>query len=312
MMSASKGFVGIDVSKETLDLAVRPTGEEKTFKHTEKGLSDMADWVQSLDPQLVVLEATGGLEKGLVCALVSRGISPVIMNPRQIRDFAKSTGALAKTDKIDARVIARFAAAVQPQVRPLPTPEMQELQALNTRRRQLVEMLTAEKNRRATAPPAIRKEIDAHIRSLERYLEKVEKELDKRIKNSPLWRENDEILRSTQGVGPATTKALLCDLPELGTLNRKEIAALVGVAPFNRDSGLFRGRRMIWGGRADVRSALYMSTLSAIRFNPVIRNFYEHLRAAGKPFKVAMTACMRKLLVILNAMLKNRTRWQTA
>ncbi len=311
-MSSSKSFIGIDVSKENLDVAVRPTGEEKSFAHDEKGLLQMADWIQSLDLPLVVLEATGGLEKAPVCILASRGVRLVVMNPRQIRDFAKATGALAKTDKIDARMIARFAEAVRPEVRPLATVEMQELEALNTRRRQLVEMLTAEKNRRSTAPPSIRKEIDAHIRSLERYLEKVEKELDKRIKNSPLWREKDEILQSAQGVGPVTSKALLTKLPELGTLKRKQISALVGVAPFNRDSGRFRGRRMIWGGRADVRSALYMSTLSATKWNPIIREFFERLRAAGKPFKVAMTACMRKLLVILNAMVKNRTKWQPA
>jgi transposase len=311
-MSISESFVGIDVSKETMDVAVRPTGEEKSFKYDEKGRLQMADWVGSLEPRLVVLEATGGLEKAPVCALISRGVRVVVMNPRQIRDFARATGRLAKTDKIDARIIAHFAEAVRPEVRPLPTPEMEELEALHTRRRQLVEMLTAEKNRRSTAPPAIRKEIEAHIRSLEKSLGKVEKEMEKRIKNSPLWREKDEVLRSTPGVGAATSISLLCDLPELGALNRKEISALVGVAPFTRDSGLFRGRRMIWGGRACVRSALYMSALSARRFNPVIRKFYERLIAAGKPFKVAMTACMRKLLVILNAMLKNRTKWQTA
>lgn len=311
-MSSRKPFIGIDVSKDMTDVAVRPTGEEKTFGHTEEGLSQMADWVRSRRPALIVLEATGGLEKGPVCALVSRGLTPVIMNPRQIRDFAKATGTLAKTDKIDARIIAQFAESVKPEVRPLPTTEMQELEALNARRRQLVEMLTAEKNRRSTAPAWIRKEIDVHIRWLEKNLEKVNKDLDKRIKNSPLWREKDQLLRSTPGVGPVMSKTALSDLPELGTLDRKEIAALVGVAPLNRDSGRFRGRRMIWGGRRCVRNALYMSTLSAIRFNPVIRNFYEHLRAAGKPFKVAMTACMRKLLVILNTMIKNRTPWQTA
>ncbi|HXZ38742.1 MAG TPA: IS110 family transposase [Thermodesulfobacteriota bacterium] len=309
-MNAPAWFVGIDVCKGTLDVFVRPTGEAKTFVHTEEGLAQMADWLQSFPQALIVLEATGGWEMGAVRMLVSRGLFPVIMNPRQIRDFAKATGILAKTDKIDPQVIARFAEAVRPEIRPLATPEAQELEALNVRRRQIVEMLTTEKNRLGLAPRWVRKEIQAHIRWLEKCLEKVNKELKDRIQKSPLWREKDEILRSAQGVGPVTSTTLLCDLPELGTLNRKQISALVGVAPLNRDSGLFRGRRMIWGGRAAVRSALYMSTLVAIRFNPVIGAFYERLRAAGKPFKVAVTACMRKLLTILNAMIKNRTRWQ--
>jgi len=310
-MNSPAWFVGIDVSKGTLDVFIRPTGEAKTFVHTEKGLAQMADWLQRFPQALIVLEATGGWEMGPVRILVSRGLFPVIMNPRQIRDFAKATGILAKTDKIDPQVIARFAEAVRPEVRPLPTLEAQELEALNARRRQIVEMLTAEKNRLCLALRWIRKEIQAHIRWLEKCLEKVNKELKDRIQKSPLWREKDEILRSARGVGPVTSTVLLCDLPELGRLSRKEISALVGVAPLNRDSSLFRGRRMIWGGRATVRSALYMSTLVAIRFNPVIRAFYERLRAAGKPFKVAATACMRKLLTILNSMIKNRTRWQT-
>lgn len=311
-MKSSECFVGIDVSKETLDVAIHPTREGRSFAHNEQGLSQMAEWIQSVDPRLIVLEATGGFEVQPIRALMARGLLPVLMNPRQIRDFAKATGTLAKTDKIDAQIIARFAAAVRPEVRPLPTAEAQELEALNTRRRQLVEMLTAEKNRLRTAPPSIRKEIQAHIRWLEKCLDKVDKELRDRIKKNPLWRDKDEILRSAIGVGPKTSATLISALPELGTLNGKEISALVGVAPLSRDSGLFRGRRMIWGGRAVVRSALYMSTLVAIRFNPVIRAFYERLRSAGKPFKVALTACMRKFLIILNAMLKNRTRWQTA
>jgi transposase len=311
-MKSPECFVGIDVSKETLDVAIRPTGEGRGFAHNEEGLSQMAEWIQSLSPQLIVLEATGGFEVEPIRALISRGLLPVLMNPRQIRDFAKATGTLAKTDKIDAQIIARFAEAVRPEVRPLSTPEAQELGALNTRRRQLVEMLTAEKNRLCTAPPSILKAIQTHIRWLEKSLDKVNKELRDRIKANPLWRDKDEILRSAAGVGPATSTTLLSDLPELGTVNGKEISALVGLAPLNRDSGSFRGRRMIWGGRAVVRSALYMSTLVAIRFNPVIRAFYERLRAAGKPFKVAITACMRKLLIILNTMLKTRTRWRTA
>lgn len=311
-MNSPARFIGIDVSKDTLDLAVRPTGEEKAFVHDEKGLGQMADWVQSFPQPLIVLEATGGWEMGAVRILVSRGLSPVIMNPRQIRDFGKSTGILAKTDKLDARGIARFAEAVRPEIRPLPTAEAEEMEALSARRRQLVDMITAEKNRLCLAPRWIRKEIQAHIRWLEKCLEKVNKELKDRIQKSPLWREKEDILRSVPGVGPVTSRMLVCDMPELGTLNGKQISALVGVAPLNRDSGRFRGRRMIWGGRAGVRSVLYMSTSVARRFNPVIRAFYERLRAAGKPFKVAMTACMRKLLIILNSMMKNRTRWQQA
>jgi transposase len=309
-MNSPAWFVGIDVSKGTLDVFVRPTGEAKTFVHSEEGLAQMADWLQSFPQALIVLEATGGWEMGAVRVLVSRGRFPVIMNPRQIRDFGKATGILAKTDKMDARVIARFAEAVRPEIRALPTPEAQEMEALSARRRQIVEMLTAEKNRLCLAPPWVRKEIQAHLRWLEKCLEKVNKELKDRIQKSPLWREKEEILRSAPGVGPVTSTLLLCDLPELGSLNSKQIAALVGVAPLNRDSGLFRGRRMIWGGRAGVRSVLYMSTLVATRFNPAIRAFYERLRAAGKPFKVAVTACMRKLLTILNSMIKSRTRWQ--
>jgi transposase len=311
-MKSSECFVGIDVSKETLDVAIRPSGEGRRFTHNEEGLSQMAAWLQEVSPQLIVLEATGGFEREPIRALVSRGLLPVLMNPRQIRDFAKATGTLAKTDKIDAQIIARFAEAVRPEVRPLPTPEAQELEALNKRRRQLVEMLTAEKNRLHMSPPSIRKEIQAHIDWMEKDLDRVNKKLRDWIKTSPLWRDKDEILRSTVGVGPKTSTTLLSDLPELGTVNGKKISALVGLAPLNRDSGRFRGRRMIWGGRAVVRSALYMSALVAKRFNPVIRAFYERLRAAGKTFKVAMTACMRKLLIILNTMLKNRTRWQTA
>ncbi|MBU1207958.1 MAG: IS110 family transposase [Proteobacteria bacterium] len=212
-------FVGIDVSKETLDVGIRPTGEGRKFAHNEEGLSEMAEWFQSLGPQLIVLEATGGLETEPLHVLIARGLFPVLMNPRQIRDFAKATGTLAKTDKIDAQIIARFAEAVRPEVRPLSTPEAQELEALNTRRRQIVGMLTAEKNRLCTAPPWIRKEIQAHLRWLEKCLDKVNKELRDRIKKNPLWREKDEILRSAPGVGPTTSTTLLSDLPELGTVN---------------------------------------------------------------------------------------------
>jgi transposase len=235
----------------------------------------------------------------------------VVINPRQVRDFAKATGKLAKTDAIDAHLIARFGEAVRPELRLLKDQEAQKLTALITRRRQIVEMITAEKNRLNAAPKWTSKDIQTNISWLEKCLKKVDKDLKNLLKKSPVWREKDEILQSTPGVGPVLSMTLLSGLPELGNLNRKEIAALVGVAPLNRDSGLFRGKRMIWGGRANIRSVLYMSATCAMRFNPTIRIFYERLRSAGKLHKVAITACMRKLLVILNTMIKNRTYWST-
>ena len=311
-MNQTDVFVGIDVSKDTLQVAVRPTGEEMTFNNQEDGVALMGDFVKSCSPRLIVLEATGGWEMAAATRLAVQGLPVVIANPRQVRDFAKSTGLLAKTDMIDARIIARFAEAVKPEVRPLKDEEGQKLDAFLARRRQLLQMLTAEKNRLVTAPRWVKKNIQAHIRWLEKEVEKSNRDLEEFIKKSPLWREKLEILQSAKGVGPVLSITLLSDLPELGTLNRKEIAALVGVAPWNRDSGKFRGRRAIWGGRAHVRTALYMGTRVAIRFNPVIRVFAQRLRDAGKPYKVIVTACMRKLLTILNTMLKNHTRWQSA
>lgn len=304
-------FIGIDVSKEKLDVAVRPTGEFMSFSNNEDGISCVVDFVKSFSPNLVVLEATGGLETAAVGVLADKGLPVVVVNPRQVRDFAKATGKLAKTDEIDAHLIARFGEAVRPEIRPLKDQDAQKLTALITRRRQIVEMITAEKNRLNTAPKWTSKDIQANIAWLEKCLKKVDKDLKNLLKKSPVWREKDEILQSTPGVGPVLSMTLLSGLPELGTLNRKEIAALVGVAPLNRDSGLFRGKRMIWGGRANIRSVLYMSATCAMRFNPTIRIFYERLRLAGKIHKVAITACMRKLLVILNTMIKNRTYWST-
>jgi transposase len=243
--------------------------------------------------------------------LADKGLPVVVINPRQVRDFAKATGKLAKTDTIDAHLIARFGEAVRPELRLLKDQEAQKLTALITRRRQIVEMITAEKNRLNAAPKWTSKDIQTNISWLEKCLKKVDKDLKNLLKKSPVWREKDEILQSTPGVGPVLSMTLLSGLPELGNLNRKEIAALVGVAPLNRDSGLFRGKRMIWGGRANIRSVLYMSATCAMRFNPTIRIFYERLRSAGKLHKVAITACMRKLLVILNTMIKNRTYWST-
>jgi transposase len=282
-----------------------------SFSNDEDGISVMADFIKPFSPLLIVFEATGGLETASVGMLAAKGLPVVVINPRQVRDFAKATGRLAKTDAIDAHVIARFGEAVRPEVRPLKDEETKKLAALITRRRQIVEMITAEKNRLSRTTPWTLKDIQNHVAWLEKCLKKADKNLNDLLRKSPVWREKDDILQSTPGVGPVLSMTLLSNLPELGALNRKQIAALVGVAPLNRDSGSFRGKRMIWGGRASIRSVLYMSVTCAIRFNPVIKKFYQRLRDAGKLHKVAMTACMRKLLVILNTMIKNRTCWGT-
>jgi transposase len=261
-------------------------------------------------PTLIVLEATGGMEIPLTSALATAGLPVVVVNPRQVRDFAKASGHLAKTDALDAQVLAQFAEVMRPQPRPLPDAEARALAALLTRRRQLVEMLTAEKNRLLSAPSPIRTRLRTHITWLERELQSTNTALAEAIRQSPVWREKDELLRSVPGVGPVLTSTLLASLPELGTLTHKQIAALVGVAPLNRDSGTLRGRRTVWGGRAQVRAVLYMGAIVAARFNPVIRVFYQRLQRAGKAKKVALTACMRKLLTILNAMLKHRMPWR--
>jgi transposase len=310
MNTTPAAFVGIDVSKATLDVALRPSGERFSASNDEAGIRIVLDCLRPLTSALVVLEATGGFENATVAALATAGFQIVVANPRQIRDFARATGQLAKTDRIDADILALFADRVRPQPRPLPDEAAQALDALLTRRRQLLEMLTAEKNRLGFARPPIRKSISRHIRWLERQLAGVDHDLNRTIQQSPLWRAKEDLFRSVPGVGPVVSRTLLGELPELGTLNRKQIAALVGVAPLARDSGTFRGRRIVWGGRAPVRSALYMSALVASRHNPVIRAFYLRLRAAGKPRKVALTACMRKLLTILNAMARDKTPWR--
>jgi len=302
-------FVGIDVAKDSLEVSIRPSGEGETFANNDQGIALMRAFINQFTPVLIVCEATGSFETRAVTDLAVSGLPVVVVNARQVRDFARATGTLAKTDTIDARVIAHFADAIRPDVRPLKDREAQRLDALITRRRQLVDMLTAEKNRLLTAPEWTREDIEAHIAWLKQCLKKVDKDLATLLKQSPLWREKERILRSTPSVGPVMTYTLVSELPELGTLNRKQIAALVGVAPMNRDSGTFRGKRCIWGGRSAIRSVLYMSTLNAIHFNPLIKPFYERLRLAGKLPKVAITACMRKLLTILNTMVKNRTCW---
>ena len=302
-------FVGIDVCKAQLDVAIRPTTQILSVPNDKAGIKTLVKHLEKLRPTLVVLESTGGLERQVMLALVGAELSVVMANPRQVRDFAKSTGQLAKTDRIDAAVLAHYAEAIRPQPRPLPDELTLELRALTARRRQIIDMIVAEKNHLATASKAIKKRITAHITYLEQELDDADQDLDRFIGKNPLWKQNQEILCSTPSIGPVSSRTMLAELPELGTLGRKQISALVGVAPFPRDSGTLKGRRTIWGGRASVRGALFMATLSAIRFNSVIRDFYKRLKAKGKPSKVALVACMHKLLTILNAMIKNKTRW---
>lgn len=305
-------YVGIDVAKATLDVAVYPPAATPCFPHDEAGLSALVAHVQPLAPALVVLEATGGYETDVAAALAVAGVPVAIVNPRQVRDFAKAIGRLAKTDTLDATVLALFAARVQPEPRPLPDRAQQDLIALIGRRRQLVEMLTAERNRLALARGRIRQDVQVHIHFLEQRLKDTHTDLQTLIRESPLWRTQEALLRSVPGIGPTTAATLLADLPELGRLSRQQIAALVGVAPLNRDSGPRHGPRTIWGGRATVRGPLYMATLVATQHNATIRAFYQRLRAAGKPRKVALVAAMHKLLTILNAIMKTQRPWAPA
>jgi transposase len=302
-------YVGIDVSKAQLDVALLPSAECWREPNDEAGIARLTQRLHDFSPALIVLEATGGLERPLTAALVQAQLPVAVVNPRQVRDFARATGQLAKTDRIDAAVLALFAERVRPEVRELADEALQELDALMTRRRQLLEMITAEHNRSLVAPRPVQKRIQKHVDWLKRELAGVDADLDQAIQSSPAWRAKENLLRSVPGVGPVLSRTLIAELPELGTLNRREIAALVGVAPLNRDSGSLRGQRIIWGGRASVRAALYMAAVSSTRFNPVIRTFYQRLRDKGKPAKVALVACMRKLLVILNSMLRSGTAW---
>jgi transposase len=306
----SQIFVGIDVAKAQLDMALRPTGERWALTNDDAGIAVLVPRLQAIAPQLIVLEATGSYQRAVVAALAAAGLPVAVVNPRHARDFAKATGQLAKTDALDARALAHFAEAVRPMPRPLPDTQADELRAWLARRRQLVTMRTAEQNRLGSAPPRLQPDIQAHITWLNTRLTTLDDDLDTTLRASPVWREREELLRSVPGIGPVCARTLLLDLPELGTLNRQRLAALVGVAPLNRDSGTLRGRRTTWGGRAHVRATLYMSTLVAVRYNPVFKAFYERLRAAGKAAKLALTACMRKLLTILNAMVKHHAPWQ--
>ncbi len=302
-------FVGIDVAKATLDVAVRPSGETWQVANEDAGIGDLVARLRGLDEVLIVCEATGGFERPVVVALATAQLPIVVANPRQVRDFARATGQLAKTDAIDAGILALFAERVQPTPRPLPDEAAQLLDALLTRRRQLLEMLVAEKNRLGFAPPPLHKSLRQHIRLLERQLDDVTRELAARIEASPVWQAKDDLLQSVPGVGPIVSYTLLGELPELGTLTHKPIAMLAGVAPLACDSGTLRGKRMVWGGRAPVRTALYMAALSGRRWNPQLRVFYDRLIAAGKPKKVALIACARKLLTILNAMARDNRQW---
>ena len=303
-------FIGIDVSKDHLDIATRPTTDPLGFQNTDEGVDALIHHLRPLQPTLIVLEATGRYHRLVLSRLLATGLPAIAINPRQARDFARAIGRLAKTDAIDADVLAEFAEKIRPQPRSIADEATQELEAICTRRRQLVAMLSAEKNRLHTAPKKIRSEIQKHIHWLEKEISQLEKDLDKQIRSSPAWREKDDLLRTCKGIGPITTLTMLSCLPELGTLSGRQIAALVGVAPFNDDTGKHKGRRHIQGGRLDVRAVLYMATLAAIRHNRTIREFHRRLIAAGKAKKVAITACMRKLLTILNAMLRDKKPWQ--
>lgn len=307
-------YVGIDVAKARLDVAVRPSGQQWVTATDSVSLDDLVGRLQDLQPELIVLEATGGREAGVVAALAAAGLPLAVVNPRQVRDFARAVGQLAKSDVLDARVLAHFAQVIHPTPRPLPDAQAQELTALLARRRQLIGMATAERQRLDTALPAVKAHIQRHLAWLDEELAELDHLLGQRVQASPVWRERENLLRSVPGIGPTTALTLLADLPELGQLDRKAIAALVGVAPLSCESGAWRGRRIIWGGRARVRSALYMAALVASRHNPRIAAFYERLCSAGKPKKVALIACMHKLLTILNAMLRQGSRWsvQTA
>lgn len=304
-------YVGIDVSSAHLDVEEWPTSHAVRWTNDEVGIAGLVERLQELQPLLVVLEATGGLELPVVGSLAAAGLPVVVVNPRQVRHFAQATGRLAKTDALDARVLAQFAEAVRPAIRALPDAATQELRALVARRRQLTEMVTTERNRLRTAPRRIRAQIQKHLHWLTQELRELDRDVADTIHSSPIWRDKDNVLQSERGVGPVLSSTLLVDVPELGSLGHKQISALVGVAPLNRDSGTLRGKRTTWGGRRPVRSALYMAALVATRYNPAIKAFYQRLCAAGKPKKVALTACMHKLLIILNALMSRYIRQQS-
>lgn len=308
-MARIERFIGIDVCKATLDVHVLPEGQSLSFSNDTDGIKALCKKLGRLKPELIVLEATGGLQIPVATALGLKKLAVSVINPRQARDFARATGRLAKTDKIDAEVLAFFGQQVRPEARPLKDEQAQELSALMARRRQLLGMLVMEKNRLSYAVGSIRQDIEKNIEWLEERLDDLNTRLGQMVRTSPLWREQDNLLRSVPGVGAVLSTTLLANLPELGKLDRRSIASLVGVAPMNCDSGKHRGKRRSWGGRSDVRSVLYMAIMTAIRFNPTISAFYKRLVAAGKPHKVAATASMRKMLTILNAMIRTGQPW---
>jgi transposase len=305
-------FVGLDISKAHLDIAIRPSQEIWREDHAEAGIICLVEKLKAMKPTAIVMEATGGYETDVATALALAGLPVAVVNPRQVRDFAKSLGKLAKTDRLDAQVLAHFGEAVRPEARFLPDEQASQLQAVINRRRQVIEMKVAEQNRLGLAHKQVKVRLKAHIDWLAQELADLDQALHDQIRQSVIWHETDDLLQSVPGVGKVTSTTLIADLPELGRLNRKKIAALVGLAPFNCDSGLMKGKRSIWGGRASVRNALYMAALVAARCNPVIKRFYQRLIQEGKLFKIAITACMRKLLTILNAMVHSKTRWLPA
>jgi len=311
IMISSPRFVGIDVSKDTLDVAIRPDGTHRQVPNTDEGFDQLVALLRPLAPALVVLEATGGYQRRVVAALGLAGLPVAVVNPARPREFAKALGRLAKTDKVDAEILAEFAERMRPQTRPLPDTQVQQMQELLGRRGQLIGMRTAERNRLGSAlSRAVRRSLEAHVEWLDEQIASTEKELDEAIEQSELWKANDELLQSIPGIGPGVARTLLFELPELGRLSREEVAALAGVAPMNRDSGRWVGKRFIAGGRVVVRNAVYMATLAARQFNPALKKFADRLAEAGKPAKVVLIAVARKLLVIANAILRDRKPWR--
>jgi transposase len=304
-------FVGIDVSQEFLDVGVRPSGERFRVGYDNAGLDELVGRLKALRPTRIVLEATGKLEAPLVASLQMAGLTPVVVNPRQVRDFAKATGELAKTDGIDAGVLAHFAEAIRPQVRPLPDEQAQALAELVNRRRQVQDMRVAEQNRlRRTSSVEVRGRIERHVVYLERELDDIDDELQRQVAKTPAWQADVGLYCTVPGIGRTLATSVVAHLPEIGRLSGRQISKLVGIAPLADDSGKRHGKRRIWGGRASVRRSLYLATLVAVRFNPPMRDVYERLVASGKPKKVAIVACMRKLLVVLNAMKRDGTPWE--
>ena len=305
-------IIGIDVSKTALDVWIHPEGRTWRCEYTEEELAHLAPELGRLQPSRLIIEATGGLETPLASELCAAGSPVVVVNPRQVREFARASGRLAKTDRLDAELLAQFGSVLRPPVRPLPDPALRELRALVSRRRQLIAMQTQERNRQGQAPSRVVEQIGQHITLLGTHIDQLDRDIAGLLRDNAHWQARARLLRSIPGVGPTLTASLIAQLPELGQATHKEIAALAGVAPFNRDSGTMRGKRSVWGGRGQLRGVLYMATLVATKCNPAIRACYQRLRGAGKPAKVALTACMRKLLIICNAVIKNETPWNPA